>query len=771
MLSALGRRRKLWITLLGLLLPLLLVVAAWSGAVFSATDEQAAAQAQLQEQSDGALMVDIYTHTGAARWVEAEGGVLTREFARQAMTPEAVARAFLDRYGALFGLRDPAARLQQVRMTDDALGHQQVRFQQMENGIAVFGTDLIVHLNSEGAVMLVNGYTAPNAMGVATTPVLTQESAAALAQKLIAVDDSYAAEGSLVLLNPGLITDQATPTYLTYRLHIDSPSQPHLAEWIFVDAQSGEVRFRYPAVTDGRTRNTYNMKHGTSYASAVLARSEAQAPVTSATNCTEADVNNAHNYAGNTYDFYFSRFNRDSYNNAGAPLNSYVCYGTNYQNAFWDGSRMTYGDGFASADDVVAHELSHAVTEYTSNLVYSYQSGALNESFSDIFGEAVDLTNGSGTDTATVRWDMGENIPSIGAIRDMMDPTRFGDPDRTGSNLYYCGTGDNGGVHINSGVPNKAFALMVDGGAFNGKTVAAIGLDQAVQVAYRTNATYLTSSSKMLDAYNGFIRSCTDLYGAGSATCTAVKAAVDATQMNGPICGTGGATPTPSGPTPTRTVTRTPTRTPTPGGPTPTPTRTPTPVPSSGLINGDFESGRNVGWTEYSSLNYQIVTAGYGMNNSWGAWLGGVHNETAEISQRYTVPTAGGTLYYRYRITSSDLCGYDYGYVRVNNSTRRTYQLCTSNVTNGFAQGSISLSAYAGQTVTLKFRSVTDGALSSSFFIDNVRVATASLSEEADPHAGEEIAAPAPKVESAEGAFQERLPQRQFLPVIIRQAE
>jgi Zn-dependent metalloprotease len=764
---SLGKQGKLWTGALGVLLLLCLVTLSWSGLVFSATDEQAAAEAQLAEQSDGTLTVEIYLHTGAARWVAAEGGVLTREFARQALAPEAVARAFLDRYGALFGLSNPAARLQQTRVEDDTLGNQQVRFQQMENGITVFGTDLIVHLNSEGAVTLVNGYTAPSAMGMATTPALTQEGAAGIAQKLVAAPDSYAAEGNLVLLNPGLITDQATPTYLTYRLRIDSPSQPHLAEWIFVDAQSGEVRFRYPAITDGRNRSTYNMKRGTSYTSATLARSETQGPVSSATNCTAADVNNAHNYAGNTYDFYFNRFNRDSYNNAGAALRSYVCYGVNYQNAFWDGSRMTYGDGFASADDVVAHELSHAVTEYTSNLVYSNQSGALNESFSDIFGEAVDLTNGSGTDTATVRWDMGENIPGIGAIRDMMDPTRFGDPDRTGSTNYYCGTGDNGGVHINSGVPNKAFALMVDGGTFNGKTITAIGIDQAVQVAYRTNATYLTSSAKMLDAYNGFIRSCSDLYGATSATCTAVKNAVEATQMNGPICGTGGATPTPSGPTPTRTATRTPTRTPTPGGPTPTPTRTP--VPPTGLVNGDFESGRNVGWTEYSALGYVLVAAGYGENSSWGAWLGGLNNETSEISQRYTVPTAGGTLYYRYRITSSDLCGYDYGYVRVNSSTRRTYQLCSTNATNGFVQGSISLATYAGQTVTLRFRSVADSSLTSSFFIDNVRVAAGALAEEADLHAGEEIAAPAPKVESAEGGFQERLQQRQFLPLVIQQ--
>ena len=266
---------------------------------------------------------------------------------------------------------------------------------------------------------------------------------------------------------------------------------------------------------------------------------------------------------------------RDSYNNAGAALNSYVCYSSNYQNAFWDGSKMTYGDGFAAADDVVAHELSHGVTEYASGLVYSNQSGALNESYSDIFGEAVDLTNTGtnygGTDTTAVRWDMGEDIPGIGAIRDMMDPTRFSDPDRTDSTYYYCGTADNGGVHTNSGVPNKAYALMVDGGTFNGYTVAAVGIDAASAVEYRANEYKLVSSSKMYDNYLALLQSCNELYGGTSATCLNIKKATEAVKMNGPVCGAGGgatATPVGGGPTATPTPTRTP-------GPTPTPTLNP----------------------------------------------------------------------------------------------------------------------------------------------------------------------------------------------------
>lgn len=225
--------------------------------------------------------------------------------------------------------------------------------------------------------------------------------------------DAVVTESNLLLLNPGLITDEASATYLTYQLRVDSVAQPHLAEWIFVDAHTGDVRFRYPAVTDDRRRTTYTAKRTTSYPSAVVGRAEADGPVTNVSDCTADDINNAHDYAGDAYDFFFTHFRCDSYDNAGAELKSYVCYRKKYQNAFWDGERMTYGEGFA-VDDVVAHELSHAVTEHTSNLIYSYQSGALNESFSDMFGKVMDLTNNSGNDTDSVRWEMSESIPGIG---------------------------------------------------------------------------------------------------------------------------------------------------------------------------------------------------------------------------------------------------------------------------------------------------------------------------------------------------------------------
>ncbi|PGB03543.1 hypothetical protein COL93_06265 [Bacillus toyonensis] len=127
----------------------------------------------------------------------------------------------------------------------------------------------------------------------------------------------------------------------------------------------------------------------------------------------DAAAVDAHYYTGITYDYYKNTFNRNSYNNGGAELQSTVHYGTNYNNAFWNGSRMVYGDGytftsFSGGLDVVGHELTHAITETTSNLIYRKESGALNESISDIFGVLIKQYQSGITD-----WEMGKDIGSV----------------------------------------------------------------------------------------------------------------------------------------------------------------------------------------------------------------------------------------------------------------------------------------------------------------------------------------------------------------------
>lgn len=190
------------------------------------------------------------------------------------------------------------------------------------------------------------------------------------------------------------------------------------------------------------------------------------------------------------------------------------CETNTFPNAFWNGYQMVYGDGFASADDVVSHELTHGVTEFSSNLFYYYQSGAINEALSDIWGEFVDLTNGKGNDSSNVRWLMGEDLPpSIGAIRSMKNPPLFGDPDKMSSSNYYCAADDNGGVHYNSGIANKAAYLMADGDTFNGKTIRGLGLEKTALIWYEAQVGMLTSAADYNDLYYSLQTSCAVLSG------------------------------------------------------------------------------------------------------------------------------------------------------------------------------------------------------------------------------------------------------------------
>ena len=170
-----------------------------------------------------------------------------------------------------------------------------------------------------------------------------------------------------------------------------------------------------------------------------------------------------------TYDYMDSVHNRNSIDNNGFALRSYVHYDFNYVNAFWDGQRMTYGDGDATNSplttlDITAHEIAHGWTDYTSDLIYANESGALNESFSDILGVLVEFYS----TPSSANWLIGEDIGR--AIRSMSNPNSFGDPDTYGGinwvdqNCIPSSSNDRCGVHTNSGVQNYWFYLLVNGG-------------------------------------------------------------------------------------------------------------------------------------------------------------------------------------------------------------------------------------------------------------------------------------------------------------------
>jgi hypothetical protein len=252
----------------------------------------------------------------------------------------------------------------------------------------------------------------------------------------------------------------------------------------------------------------------------------------------DAHAQAVHKYATGTFNLYANQHNRNSINGAGMQIISSVHYHWGQDNAYWNGAQMVYGDAYGSplADDVVAHEFTHGVTQYESNLFYYYQSGAISESFSDIWGEYYDQTNGQGNDALGVKWLIGEDASGLGAVRSMSRPEDFGDPSSITSYEYYTSGEDNGGVHTNSGVNNKAVYLMVDGGTFNGKTVSPSGWTRISAIYYEAQSKLLTSGADYADLYYALQQACKNLIGQKgivAATCVEVKDAVDAVEMSG----------------------------------------------------------------------------------------------------------------------------------------------------------------------------------------------------------------------------------------------
>ncbi|MEM7553644.1 MAG: M4 family metallopeptidase [Cyanobacteria bacterium P01_A01_bin.84] len=229
----------------------------------------------------------------------------------------------------------------------------------------------------------------------------------------------------------------------------------------------GGVKFTPP--TGVKRRTIYDAKNAQKLPG-ILVRDEGDPPI------DDEAVNEAYDAAGATYDLYEQVFERNSIDDKGLRLDSTVHYGLNYENAFWNGSQMVYGDGdgeiferFTKSVDVIGHELTHGVTQYEAGLIYFGESGALNESFSDVFGALVKQWLKKQT-AAEADWIIGEGlltqkVNGVG-IRSMKNPgtayddTVLGkDPQPGHMKDIYKGQKDNGGVHINSGIPNRAFYL------------------------------------------------------------------------------------------------------------------------------------------------------------------------------------------------------------------------------------------------------------------------------------------------------------------------
>jgi Zn-dependent metalloprotease len=499
-----------------------------------------AAVADLQSQCFGTAKTDSNALTGKVNFIGAspDKPISQPMQGLRAASPEAAARGYLSECGSFLGLSDQKAELSVIREKKADGGRSVVRFQQMYQNIPVFAAEMLVQLNTSNDVVMVNSAILP-AENVQVDTQAEVDAAVAQQAALQLVADKYqvksetlkVSDAQLWIYNPIQLGAEGGDASLVWRMEVTPVGIAPIRELVMLDAHSGGTILNFNQVDNARNRLTYTLSGATS-GSGTLVCNEADP------NCTaggsDTDAVNAHVYAGDTYDYYFNNLGRNSIDNAGMTLYSYVHYDVGYCNAFWDGYEMVYGDGcFIVADDVVAHELTHGVTQYESNLVYSNQSGAINESLSDIFGEFMDLTNSKGNDGASVRWLMGEDT-SLGAIRDMKTPANYSQPDKMSSPYYYTGTSDNGGVHTNSGVGNKAAYLIADGAIFNGYTVTGLGIPKAAHIFYEAQTNILLSNSNYYSLYLALNQACTNLvglYGITTSDCTQVNNATLATEM------------------------------------------------------------------------------------------------------------------------------------------------------------------------------------------------------------------------------------------------
>jgi bacillolysin len=489
-------------------------------------------------------------------------------------------------------------QMRPARLETDQFGFSHQKFDQYYKGVKVEHATYTVHARGGAVESLSGDY--EKVAKLNTTPSLSADAAlgralaAVGAQKYMWQDASeeaglkasednakatYLPQGELVIVRDGRRNAETGPLVLAWKFNVYAQA-PVSRSYIYVDAHTGEVvlrdaiikhagatgsfataysgtrsvatettsgGYRLREYTRGLGIETYNCRKGNSYTAAIDFKDANN-------NWTAAEYNNANydNVAGDahfgaqaTYDYWKTVHARNSFDNAGAKIKSYVHFDdtpsttAGFENAYWNGSVMTYGDGASrfkplASLDVCGHEIGHAVCEKTANLTYSGESGALNEGFSDCWGASIEkFTVDRLGLTGKSTWDIGEEIMKAGgALRSMSNPNLYGQP------AYYKGNGwvsttntaasnDYGGVHTNSGVLNYWYYLVAvgksgtnEGG--NAFAVAGIGLTDAAKILYRTESVYLSPSSNYAAARTYSIQAAADLFGATSAQAQAV---------------------------------------------------------------------------------------------------------------------------------------------------------------------------------------------------------------------------------------------------------
>jgi len=650
---------------------------------------QAQAQTALSGQSDAIArlatdtgnnsQVSIHPATGAARFVRAAAGskLGAPALARAASTDAAKqssANQFLANYGALFGISNATSELSAGAVAKDRQGGTHITHKQVYQGVPVYGAALKTHFDAAGNLTVANGTFIP---GIAVNPSPSRSAADSVATAVAKVKADLgraaklsSSQPTLVIYREGLAQGVPGANHLAWLVEVGN--RVDVRDFVFVDAHSGKVIEKIAGIHESKNRRAYDgmgvdPAPGPNYPSSPFWVEGNGFP----TGNIEAD--NMIAASSEIYDLFKNAFGRDSFDGKGATMDSIFNRGNGCPNASWNGTFISFCPG-TTTDDVTAHEWGHAYTEYTHGLIYAWQPGALNEAYSDIWGETVDRLNGRGTDTpdaarsagactvftnapkisitapaaiagvkedvgtaafgpqtfnlngtvvgvevgstsaacaalpansltgkiafidrgtcgfgikaknaelagaigviignnqggntiqnmaaaagvtnlipslsvtqndgtaikaqlaattvtvalvrgpgtdSSVRWLVGEDSSAFGgAIRDMYNPKCYGNPGKVSDTQYSCGpntqAGDYGGVHGNSGIPNHGYALLVDGGTYNGQSIAAIGLTKAAHIYYRAQSVYQGPASDFTDHAEAIEQSCADLTG------------------------------------------------------------------------------------------------------------------------------------------------------------------------------------------------------------------------------------------------------------------
>jgi len=639
---------------------------------------------QMRDEAQGRVTVTESPATGRVSFVRASDDLFPSQRAtRSAGGAEAKAAAYVEKYARAFG--GAGVELARTDVTESPAGYT-VDFAQTYRGLPVFASRLRAHVDREGDLTSVGGYVAPG-IDVATSPRLDRAAAVAKAKRLVTAapaggrdapqvsGDLTVRTADLSIYRLGAIQGIAGRNLLAWVVEVTDGKQ--VRETVVLDAATGKPVNRYSMIAHALDRELYEKSVGTD---PVWVEGD---PFPGE---LDEDQRSEVQGTGEAYWFFMNSFGRDSFDDEGAKMITVNNDPTiNCPNANWNGTSTNYCSG-VSSDDTVAHEWGHAYTEHTSGLLYQWQPGAMNEAYSDIWGETVDMLNdrqnqtpagprtvgdcstyslgiaisivspgeiardclavkaargpefpetpvdvplvpgvdavetedgepigtaydgcspfdnaadiagkwvyiqeadisgcgtlsfsqsydiqrqhaeaagavgivmsstdpwnmpnntfdvptaqidaasgeailsvdqpvtirvgraaGEGTITDSYRWLSGEGDPAFGgAIRDMWNPNCYGDPAKVSDEEYHCETSDNGGVHSNSGVVNHTYALLVDGGTYNGVTVEGIGLDKAAHLFWRTQTEYLTPVSGFVDLADGLEASCADLTG------------------------------------------------------------------------------------------------------------------------------------------------------------------------------------------------------------------------------------------------------------------